>query len=87
MPQSYWHIRFHVIRPKTITLTIYNVICEECGAEGPDALSELEAHQLAIKNGWEFIEDFYICPDRKHAPFKAMYKLQKDLKDWQQEQD
>lgn len=36
-----------VIREKTIVLTVYNVYCEYCGAQGPDAFSEVDADIFA----------------------------------------
>jgi hypothetical protein len=52
-----------MIREKTIILTVYNVYCEYCGMQGPDAFSEVDAHSFARQQGWEMDGDGYLCPD------------------------
>jgi hypothetical protein len=58
---------------KTITLKVYNVYCDYCGAQGPDGLSEADAQIVARQEGWEMIGDTFICPHAKHNALKAMY--------------
>lgn len=69
-----------VINQRTLTLTVYNVHCSHCGAQGPDGMSEVDAHNLARHAGWEVIEDSYVCPDSRHAELKNMRELLQEIK-------
>jgi hypothetical protein len=70
-----------VIQERTITLTVYNVYCDHCGARGPDGISEVDAHIVARQVGWEIIGDSYVCPDLSHAELKRMCELLVEIKD------
>ena len=69
-----------VINQRKLTLTVYNVYCDHCGARGPDGISEVDAHRIAKQAGWELIEDSYVCPDPRHAELKTMRELLLDIK-------
>ena len=69
-----------MINQRTLTLTVYNVHCSHCGAQGPDGMSEVDAHNLARHAGWEVIEDSYVCPDFRHTELKKMGELLQEIK-------
>ena len=69
-----------MINQRKLTLTVYNVYCDHCGARGPDGISEVDAHLVAKQEGWELIEDSYVCPDPKHAELKKMHELLLEIK-------
>ena len=69
-----------MINQRTLTLTVYNVYCDQCGARGPDGISEVDAHLVAKQAGWELIEDLYVCPDPRHAELKKMRDLLLEIK-------
>jgi hypothetical protein len=69
-----------VINQRKLTLTVYNVFCDQCGARGPDGISEVDAHLVAKQAGWELIEDSYVCPDPRHAELKKMRELLREIK-------
>lgn len=69
-----------MISERTITLTVYNVYCDHCGARGPDGLSEVDAHIVARQVGWEMIGDSYVCPNPNHAELKSMSEFLVEIK-------
>ncbi len=80
-----------MITKKVLPLTIYNTVCVECGAEGPAALSEDDAHLSAIRKGWTLYEEgeykFYVCSSRVHEKFRALYTLRKYVEELKEKQD
>ena len=72
-----------VIQERTITLTVYNVYCDHCGARGPDGISEVDAHIVARQVGWEVMGDSYVCPSLSHADLKRIRSFLVDIKDQQ----
>jgi len=69
-----------VIRERTITLTVYNVYCDYCGARGPDGFNDVEAHIAARQLGWELIGDTYVCPSPIHTELKRMREFLVEMK-------
>ena len=69
-----------MISERTITLTVYNVYCDHCGARGPDGLNEVDAHIVARQAGWEMIGDSYVCPDPRHTELNTMPEFLVEMK-------
>ena len=69
-----------MIKDRTLTLTIYNVYCDHCGARGPDGISEVDAHIVARQAGWDLIENSYVCPSPMHAELKEMREFLVEMK-------
>lgn len=70
-----------MISERTITMIVYNVYCDRCGARGPDGLSEVDAHIVARQAGWEIIEHSYVCPDPSHPELKTLGEYLKEQHD------
>ena len=60
---------------RTITRTVFYVICSECYTEGPYADDKHDAHSMAIDEGWTVrtiypsgvMVEVYTCPEHEQA--------------------
>lgn len=77
----------------TITRTVYSAVCSTCGAEGPGAVDEHDAHQLAMDEDWEAkaiwpdgeMEGVYKCSDCKLVYFEKSQR--KEAKEFLRDHD